>query len=131
MLSSKYDIKDLCATKKIVEMEIKKFETIERYIFLKANTLRKFLEKFNMVNAKSVSTLLVPHFNLSTSQSPSTEGEGEVMKNIMYASIVGKLTDAMLCTRSDLAQDLRVKYKYTSNLGNDHWKVAKCILRYL
>ena len=61
------------------------------------------LEKFNMVVVKSVSTPLASHFILSAKQSLSSEAELEEMKRISYASTVGCLIYAMVCTRSDLA----------------------------
>jgi len=42
----------------------------------------KVFEKFNMINAKLVSTSLASHFFLSAKQSPSIEAELEEMKKI-------------------------------------------------
>jgi len=66
--------------------------------------ISKVLEKFNMVDAKPVSTPLTSHFVLSAKKSPSTEAEFKEMKKISYASIVGCLMSAMVCTRPYLAQ---------------------------
>ena len=51
-----------------------------------------------------------------------TEAELEEMKKISYASAVGCLMYAMVCTRPDLAQALSVVSKYTSIPGRDHWQ---------
>ena len=53
------------------------------------------------------------------------------MSRISYASVVGSIMYAMLCTRSDVAYSLGVVSRYQSHLGEAHWKVVKTILKYL
>ncbi|XP_074266262.1 secreted RxLR effector protein 161-like [Silene latifolia] len=53
------------------------------------------------------------------------------MKNIPYASAVGSIMYAQVCTRPDIAYAVGVLGRYQSNLGVDHWKAAKKVLRYL
>ena len=53
------------------------------------------------------------------------------MSRIPYASIVGSIVYAMMCTRSDVAYSLRVVSRYQSDPGENHWKVVKTILKYL
>jgi len=38
---------------------------------------------------------------------------------------------AIVCTRSGIAQAVRVVSRYMSNFGKEHWIAAKWILRYL
>ena len=52
------------------------------------------------------------------------------MKNITYASGVGSLMYAQVCTRSDITFDVGVLGRYQSNLGVDHWRAAKKAMRY-
>ncbi|KAE8711925.1 Detected protein of unknown function [Hibiscus syriacus] len=65
--------------------------------------LQKVLDKFGMSNAKLVSTPLANHFKLSSEQCPKTDKEVVDMENVPYASVVGCLMYAMVCTRPDLA----------------------------
>ncbi|XP_059598730.1 secreted RxLR effector protein 161-like [Vitis vinifera] len=51
------------------------------------------------------------------------------MKNIPYASAVGSLMYAQVCTRPDIA--FAVGTLGQSNPGIDHWKAAKKVIRYL
>ncbi|XP_075088456.1 secreted RxLR effector protein 161-like [Nicotiana tabacum] len=44
------------------------------------------------------------------------------MKDIPYASLVGSITYAQVCTRPDIAFAVGMLGKYQSNLGLDHWK---------
>ncbi|XP_074266373.1 secreted RxLR effector protein 161-like [Silene latifolia] len=53
------------------------------------------------------------------------------MKNIPYASAVGSIIYAQVCTRPDIAYAVGVLRRYQSNPGLDHWKAAKKVLRYL
>nr|KYP54359.1 Retrovirus-related Pol polyprotein from transposon TNT 1-94 [Cajanus cajan] len=53
------------------------------------------------------------------------------MKNIPYASTVGSLMYAQVCTRPNIAFVVRVLGRCQSNPGVDHWKAAKKVMRYL
>ena len=53
------------------------------------------------------------------------------MKNIPYASIVGSIMYAQVCTRPDIAFVVRMLGRYQSNMGMDHWRATKKVLRYL
>ncbi|TYJ98103.1 gag/pol protein [Cucumis melo var. makuwa] len=53
------------------------------------------------------------------------------MSNIPYASAVGSLMYAMLCTRRDISYSVGIVSRYQSNPGRDHWRVIKNILKYL
>jgi len=68
-------------------------------------------------------------FNLN--QCPRNDLEREQMKNIPYASAVGSLMYAQVCTRPDIAFAVGMLGRYQSNPGVDHWKAAKKVLRYL
>ena len=62
---------------------------------------------------------------LDLSQCPKNDFEREHMKNIHYASVVGSLMYAQVCTRPDIAYNVRVLGRYQSNAGIDHWKAKK------
>ena len=53
------------------------------------------------------------------------------MESIPYASIVGSLMYVQTCTQSYISFAIRMLGRYQSNLGMDHWKDAKKVLRYL
>ena len=53
------------------------------------------------------------------------------MQKIPYASVVGSLMYAQVCTRSDIAHIVGMLGRYLSNPGLDHWKAAKRVMRYL
>ena len=53
------------------------------------------------------------------------------MSKISYASAIGSIMYAMLCTRSDVSYTLSIMSRYQSGLGESHWIVVKNILKYL
>ena len=84
-----------------------------------------------MAKSKRVNTPLAGHFKLSSAQCPTSDEEQEEMKQIPYASAVGSLMYAMVCTRPDIAHAVGVVSRFLSNPGKDHWEAVKWILRYL
>ena len=124
-------MKDLGAAKKILGMEIHRDRDFKRLWLSQAGYVKKVLERFSVENAKPVSTLLVNHFCLSTSQCRKTVKETEDMFKVPYASVVGCLIYAIVCIRPDLAHAVSVVSKYMANPGNQHWDTVKWIFRYL
>ena len=53
------------------------------------------------------------------------------MHKIPYASTVGSLIYAQICTHPDIAYIVGVLCRYLSNPRMDHWKAAKRVMRYL
>ncbi|KAE8704116.1 hypothetical protein F3Y22_tig00110461pilonHSYRG00160 [Hibiscus syriacus] len=84
-----------------------------------------------MQDCKPISTPLSINFKLSSSMSPSSEEERMEMSRVPYASAVGKLMFAMICTRPDIAQAVRAVSRYMAYPGKEHWNTIKRILRYI
>ena len=93
--------------------------------------IEKVLEKFIMDKSKPVGTPLANHFTLSSEQCPVSEKEKAEMEKIPYASAVGSLMYAMVCTRPDITHAVGVVSRFMSNPGKQHWEAVKWILRYL
>ncbi|KAI5326171.1 hypothetical protein L3X38_035245 [Prunus dulcis] len=53
------------------------------------------------------------------------------MRNKPYASLVGSIMYAQVCTRPDLALCISKMGRFQSNMGMQHWIAGKKILRYL
>ena len=49
------------------------------------------------------------------------------MVRVPYASVVGSLMYAMLCTRPDICFAVGMVSRYQSNLGPVHWQAVKRI----
>ena len=104
-------MKDLGAAKKILGMEIRRDRDAKRLWLSQVSSVKKVLERFNMENAKQVSTPLANHFRLFTSQCPKTVKETEDMSKVSYASAMGCLMYVMVCTRPNLAHAVSVVSK--------------------
>lgn len=53
------------------------------------------------------------------------------MNCVPYASAVGSLMYAMVCTRPDIAHAVGVVSRFLANPGKGHWDAVKWILRYI
>ena len=53
------------------------------------------------------------------------------MSMVPYASTVGSLKYAMVCTRPYIVHVVGVVSRYMSHLGIEHWNAVKWILKYL
>ena len=84
-----------------------------------------------MQDYKPISTPLPINYKLSSSMSPSSEAERIEMSRVPYASAVGSLMYAMICTRPDIAQAVGVVSRFMANPGREHWNTVKRILRYV
>ena len=84
-----------------------------------------------MQECKSGDTLVAKGDKFSLKQCPKGNLEIQEMQKIPYASAVGSLMYAQVCTRPDIAYIVGVLGRYLSNPGMDHWKAAKRVMRYL
>ncbi|KAM1094180.1 hypothetical protein ACFX2B_009092 [Malus domestica] len=53
------------------------------------------------------------------------------MSAIPYASAIGSLMYAMICTRPDIVYAVSITSRYQSNPGSEHWVAVKMVLKYL
>ncbi|XP_057247302.1 secreted RxLR effector protein 161-like [Beta vulgaris subsp. vulgaris] len=53
------------------------------------------------------------------------------MSKVQYASAVGSLMYAMVCTMPDLAHVVSVVSRFMTQPGKEHWQAVKRIFRYL
>ena len=131
LLRREFDMKDLGATKKILGMEIRRDKAVGRLWLSQSSYVGKVLERFSMENSKLVSTPLANHFRLSITQYPKTDDEVEDMLKVPYASVVGCLMYAMVCSTLNLAQAVSAVSKFVLNPGCSHLDVVKWIFKYL
>ena len=68
---------------------------------------------------------------LSKTQGLVSADERRRMEMIPYASAIGSIMYAMICTRPDVSYALSVTSRYQSDPGESHWTAVKNILKYL
>lgn len=99
-LAREFEMKDLGPANKILGMQIHRDRNNRKIWLSQENYLNKILRRFKMQDCKSISTPLPINFKLSSSMSPSNEAERMEMSRVPYASAVGSLMFAMVCTKT-------------------------------
>lgn len=84
----------------------------------------RVLNKFNMENCNKGD-------KFCKDQCPKSEHEIKLMKMKPYASLVGSLMQANVCTRLDLVFIFGLLGRFQANPGEAYWVYAKKVLRYL
>ena len=130
-LAREFDMKDLGPANKILGMQIHRDRKDRRIWLSQKNYLQKVLRRFNMQDCKPITTPLPVNYKLSSSMCPSNEAERMEMSRVPYASAVGSLMYAMICTRPDIAQAIGTVSRFMEDLENEHWNIVKMILRYI
>ena len=96
-------------------MEIARDRDSSRLYLSQKSYFLKVLERFNMAEAKPVTTLLAGDFKLSSKQCPQSLEEEKEMSIVPYASAVGSLMYVIVCTMSDLAYAVSTISRFMSN----------------
>ena len=130
-LNKEFEMKDLGAAKKILDVEIIRHRNSGMLYLGQRGYIEKVLRRFNMHDAKPVSTPLAAHFKLSSALCPVSDDDIEYMSRIPYSSVVGSLMYTMVCSRPDLSHALSVVSRFMANPGKEHWKAVQWIFRYL
>ena len=93
-------MKDLREVRRILSVKIERDGVKGRVSLSQKVYLQKVLKMFLIGDeANSVSSLLAPHFKLSVRMSLKTIDDREYMFHVSYASAVGSLMYAIVCTR--------------------------------
>ncbi|KAJ9535406.1 hypothetical protein OSB04_un001478 [Centaurea solstitialis] len=104
----------------------------KRLIGLSQSTyIDKILKKFRMDESKKGFIPMQHGIVLSKTQCPISSQDQDKMKSVPYASAIGSIMYAMLCTRPDVAYSVSVTSRYQQNPGEPHWVAVKNILKYL
>ncbi|RVX18276.1 Retrovirus-related Pol polyprotein from transposon TNT 1-94 [Vitis vinifera] len=130
-LSKNFDMKDMGDATYVIDNEIHR-NRFRGLLGLSQETyINKVLERFRMKDCSPSITPIVKGDRFNLDQCPKNDLEREQMKNIPYAFAVGSLMYAQVCTRPDIAFAVGMLGRYQSNLGIDHWKAAKKVMKHL
>ncbi|RVW58138.1 Retrovirus-related Pol polyprotein from transposon TNT 1-94 [Vitis vinifera] len=130
-LSNKFDMKDLGNASFV--LGIQKYRDNSRGILelSQKSYIDKVLSRFGMSNCAPGDTFVAKGDKFSLHQCSKNELEKKDMERFPYASTVGSLMYAQVCTHSNIAYIVGMLCRYLSNLGMDHWKKTKRVKRYL
>nr|AAV85747.1 Integrase core domain, putative [Oryza sativa Japonica Group]AAX92956.1 retrotransposon protein, putative, Ty1-copia sub-class [Oryza sativa Japonica Group]ABA92827.2 retrotransposon protein, putative, Ty1-copia subclass [Oryza sativa Japonica Group] len=130
-LKNSFSMKDLGEAAYILGIRIYR-DRSKRLIGLSQSTyIDKVLKRFNMQDSKKGFLPMSHGINLGKNQCPQTTDERNKMSVIPYASAIGSIMYAMLCTRPDVSYALSATSRYQSDPGESHWIAVKNILKYL
>ena len=93
--------------------------------------LEKVLKRFNMLDSKRGLLPFRHGIHISREMSPKTPEDMVEMAKVPYASAIGSLIYAILCTRPDIAYTVSVTSRFQFNPSLEHWVAIKAILKYL
>jgi hypothetical protein len=124
-------MKDLGEASYVIGIEIHR-DRNQRILKLSQNAyIEKVLERFVMNNCLTSIAPIIKRDKFSKNQCPQNALEQEQIKNIPYASAIGSLLYAQVSTRPDIVMAVGMLDRYQNNLGMEHWKAAKRVMRYL
>ena len=120
LLGKCFLIKDLGKAAYILRIKIHR-DRSKRLIGLSQSAyIDKVLKRFSMQDSKRGYLPMSHGITLSKSQCPNTKDERERMSKIPYASAIGSIMYAMLCTRPDVSYALNKASRYQSDPGESH-----------
>ena len=119
-LSSKFDMKDLSVANYIAGMEIKRYRPKRKLWLNQSKYVETILQRFDMQDSKLVKVPIPVGVRLSAEQCPKTQEEEEDISRVPYASAVGSMMYAMVCTRPDIAHGVGVLSSFMSKPGKEH-----------
>ena len=123
-LNKEFEMKDLSAAKKILGMEIITDRKSGMLYLSQRGYIKKVLRRFNMHDAKPVSTPLAAHFRLCSALCPVSDDDIEYMSRVPYSSAIGSLMYVMVCSHPDLSHALSVVSRFMANPYKEHWKAV-------
>eukprot|EP00253_Pinus_taeda_P032657 PITA_32657 len=122
-------MKDFGAANYILGMEIKR-DLAKRKLWLNQRKyVKTILQRFDMQDSKPVKVPILIGLKLSAKQCPKTQEEEEDMSRVPYASVVGSLMYAMVCTGPNIAHAVGVLSRFMSKPGKEHCTVVKRVFR--
>ena len=130
-LNKCFSMKDLGEAAYILGIKIYRDRSRHLIGLSQSTYLDKVLKKFKMDQSKKGFLPVLQGVKLSKTQNPTTAENRKRMKVIPYASVIGSIKYAMLCTRAIVYLALNLAREYNSDLGVDHWTTVKNILKFL
>ncbi|KAH9669153.1 non-specific serine/threonine protein kinase [Citrus sinensis] len=131
MLSYSFDMKDLGEAHYVLGIEILRDRSRGILGLSQKTSIDRILKRFNLQSCAPGKAPISKGDKISKSQCPDNDVDKARMQTVLYASVVGSLMYAQVCTRPDIAFPMGVLGRYLSNPGFEHWKAAKKVLRYL
>lgn len=125
-LSSKFKIKDLGRIKECLGMQVTYDQKGNVITLSQKNYIVQLLEKFNMLDAKTVKTPMDAKLNLD-----ENDTDENVRAQYPYQKLIGCLMYLSVLTRPDISHSVSFLSQFNNTYNESYWKIAKRVLRYL
>ena len=119
-LNKSFSMKDLGEAAYILGIKIYRDRSRHLIGLSQSTYLDKVLNKFKIDLSKKRFFHVLQGVKLSQTQCPTTAEDREKMKFIPYASVIGSIMYARLCTRPDVCLAISLEERCQSNPGVDH-----------
>jgi ATP-binding cassette subfamily B (MDR/TAP) protein 1 len=130
-LSSNFNMKDMGKVSYVLGVKIIR-DLAKWLVYLtQENYIKKMLEHYHMQDCKPTNTYVDRSLSLSRDMCPKTLKEKEKMSKVPYASVVGSLMYAIMCTHPDICYIVGLVIQYQSNPGQKLSMVINRIIRRL
>ena len=130
-LSTRFSMKDLGDAAYILGIKIYRDRPNKLLGLSQSTYIDKVLKRFRIEDSKRGYLPIRHGINLTKKDCPESPSEIKRMQKIPYASAIGSIMYAMLCTRPDVSYALSATSRFQSHPGENHWTAVKTILKYL
>jgi hypothetical protein len=130
-LHKQYKMHDLGPIKYILGIEIIRDRANRTMYLSQRKHIGDVLARFNMSNARPVSTPLAKSAPLTKEDCPQSPEDLEYMRSVPYLSAVGSLMYLAVGTRPDIAYAVGALSRFNANPGQAHWKQVQHVFKYL
>ncbi|KAI5337606.1 hypothetical protein L3X38_016877 [Prunus dulcis] len=130
LLSNNFEMKDLGEAAFVLGIEIQRDRARGLLGLSQKTYIERVLKCFDMSMCSGQKVPLAKG-DLKKEHCPKNKEEEDEMRNKPYASLVGSIMYAQVCTRPDLALCISKMGRFQSDPGMQHWIVGKKVLRYL
>ena len=120
-LSKNFEMKELGDTSFVIGIQIQRERTRGILGLSQKAYIDKVLGRYGMKKCSPSDIPVTEKERLSLLQCPKNNYQKEQMKDIIYASTVGGLMYAQVCTHPYITYAIGKLDRYVCNLGIDHW----------
>ena len=130
-LKKHYKMHDLGPIACILGIEIIRDRANRKMYLSQRKHIKDVLDRFQMANARPVTTPLAKSSPLTKEDCPQSSEELEYMKSVPYLSAVGSLMYLSVGTRPDISFAVGALSRFNANPGRAHWKQVQHVFKYL
>ena len=130
-LSKNFSMKDVGEATYVLGIHIYRDKSRRLLGLSQSMYIDAIVKRSGMENSKRGFIPIRHRVHISKEHSPKNPEDKALMEKILYASAIGSIMYAMLCTRPDVAFALSVTSRFQANPSESHWEAVKCIFKYL